>query len=76
VSGNTTNEATELQAPKAARRFWVLKRALALIVILIAITAFLANAAGLVSMWVARRPACDAVTALSTFVNSKLAARR
>ena len=50
----------------------VLKRILATIVILIATIGFLANAGGIASIWVARRPARDTVTKLSTFVNSKL----
>jgi predicted nucleic acid-binding Zn-ribbon protein len=67
------NEAIQLRTPKAVSRIWVaLKRTLTVIVILIATIGFLANAAGLVGIWVARRPARDAVTALSTLVNSKL----
>ena len=50
----------------------VLKRILAAIVTLLATIGFLANAAGLVGIWVARRPARDTVTTLSTFVNNKL----
>ena len=67
------NETTDYPAPKTANRAWVLlKRILVVIVILIAAICFLANAAGLVGVWIARRPACDTVTALSTLVNSKL----
>jgi hypothetical protein len=67
------NEATQPQAPKAASHVWVvLTRILVVIVILIGMIAFLANAAGLVSIWVARQPVRHSVTALSTFVNSKL----
>jgi hypothetical protein len=67
------NEATQLQAPTAASCVWVVfKRILAVIIILIAIIGFLANAAGLVGIWVVRQPARDTVTALSTFVNRKL----
>ena len=50
----------------------VLKRIFAAIVTLLATIGFLANAAGLVSIWVARRPASETVTRLSTFVNNKL----
>lgn len=49
-----------------------LKRILAVIVTLFATIGFLVNVAGFVSIWVARRPACDSVTTLSTFVNNKL----
>jgi hypothetical protein len=67
------NEATQLEPPGAASRVWVvLNRVLLGIVILIATISFLANTAGLVGVWSARRPACDIVTALSTLVNSKL----
>src|SRR6516162_1252367 len=52
---------------------WVLfKRLLALIVALIAVIGLVANASGIVGIWVGRRPARDAVTRLSTFANSKL----
>ena len=50
----------------------VLKRIFAAVVTLLATIGFLANGAGLVTIWVARRPACDTVTTLSTFVNNKL----
>jgi hypothetical protein len=67
------NEATQLEAPRTPSRVWVvLKRMLVGIVILIATVGFLANAAGLVGVWIARRAARDTVTALSTLVNSKL----
>jgi hypothetical protein len=49
-----------------------LKRILAGIVLLIATSAFLVNAAGFVGIWVVRQPARDTITALSTFVNDKL----
>jgi hypothetical protein len=66
------NEASEFQTPKAANRVWaVFNRILAVIVILIATIAFLASAAGLVSVWIVRKPARDTVTALSKFVNDK-----
>jgi hypothetical protein len=67
------NEATQLEAPRTPSRVWVvLKRMLVGIVILIATVGFLANAAGLVDVWIARRAERDTVTALSTLVNSKL----
>jgi len=50
----------------------LLKRIFAVIVILIATIAFLANAAGLVGVWVLRQPARDTVTTLSTLLNDKL----
>jgi len=50
----------------------VFKRIFAGIVILIAIIAFLVNAAGLLGIWIVRRPARDTVTTLFTFVNDKL----
>jgi archaellum component FlaC len=59
--------------PKAAGRVRVaLKRIFAAIVILVAIIAFLANAAGLVGIWIVRQPVRDAVMALSTLVDEKL----
>ena len=67
------NEAAQFEARKAASCLWVIfKRILAVIVILIATIGFLANSAGLVGIWVVRRPARDTVTALSTLVNGKL----
>jgi hypothetical protein len=64
------NEATQRKPPSSV---WVvLKRILAAIVTLLATIGFLANAVGLVSIWVARRPASDTVTTLSVFVNNKL----
>jgi predicted nucleic acid-binding Zn-ribbon protein len=67
------NEATQFEAPSTPSRLWVaLKRMLVGIVILIATVGFLANAAGVVGVWIARRAARDTVTALSTLVNSKL----
>ena len=67
------NEPTEFQARKAASCVWVVfKRILAIIIILIAAIGFLANATGLVGIWVVRQPARDTVTALATFVNGKL----
>ena len=73
MTRNTMNEATPFQAHKAASCVWVVfKRILAVIVILIATIGFLANAAGLVGIWVVRQPARETVTALSTFVNGKL----
>lgn len=67
------NEPEQLPLPEAASRVWVvLKRVLLGIVILIATICFLANAVGLIGVWIARRPACDTVTALSVLVNSKL----
>ena len=50
----------------------LLKRVFAVIVILLATIAFLANAAGLIGVWVVRKPASDTVTTLSTLVNDKL----
>lgn len=50
----------------------VLRRILAIIVILVATIAFLVNAAGLVGVWIIRQPVRDAVTALSTSVDEKL----
>jgi uncharacterized protein YukE len=67
------NEVVHGQAPKPARAVWVgFKRILALIVVLIAMIGFVANACGVVGVWVARRPARDVVTRLSTFVNRQL----
>jgi hypothetical protein len=67
------NEPTPFQARKATSCVWVVfKRVLAIIIILIAAIGFLANATGLVGIWVVRQPARDTVTALSTFVNGKL----
>jgi len=67
------NELTPHPSPNAANYVWVvLKRTLAVIVILIATIAFVANAAGLIGAWIVRQPARDTVTALSTFVNDKL----
>jgi hypothetical protein len=69
----TTKEVTQYRLPKAAIHISVLlKRVLAGIVVLIATMLFLANAAGLVGIWIVRRPARDAVTTMSTFVNGKL----
>jgi len=54
-------------------RIWpILKRTLAAIVIVIATIAFLANAAGLVGIWLVRQPARNTVTTLSSFVNTNL----
>ena len=67
------NELTHLQSPKGASHVWVvLTRILVVVVILIATIGFVANLAGLVGVWVARRPAREAIMALSTLVNSKL----
>jgi len=69
------NEATPLQTPKSANRVWVVvKRIIAAIVILIATIGLALSVAGLVGAWVARRPARDTVTALSTALNSTLVA--
>lgn len=68
------HEETQPQAPEAASCVWVIfKRLLGVGVMLIATTGFLANAAGLVGIWVVRQPARDTCTAFSTFVNEKLA---
>jgi chromosome segregation ATPase len=48
-----------------------LKRTFAAILILVATAAFLADAAGLVGLWVVRKPVRDTVTLLSTLVNEK-----
>jgi chromosome segregation ATPase len=67
------NEPIQFRAPKAASCVLVVfKRIVAVIVILIATIGFVANAAGLVGIWVVRQPARETVTALSTFVNDKL----
>jgi predicted nucleic acid-binding Zn-ribbon protein len=67
------NELPHYQSPNAANYVWVvLKRLLATIVIVLAAIGFLADAAGLVGVWIVRQPARDTVTALSTFVNDKL----
>jgi septal ring factor EnvC (AmiA/AmiB activator) len=50
----------------------VLRRILAIIVILVATIAFLVNAAGLVGIWVIRRPVQDTVTVFSRSVDEKL----
>lgn len=50
---------------------WI-KRTLAIVVILLATICLLVNTAGLVGVWIVRRPACDSITNLSTFVNEKL----
>jgi len=50
----------------------LLKRVFAVIVIVLATIAFLANVAGLVGVWVVRKPARETVTTLSTLVNDKL----
>jgi hypothetical protein len=66
-------EVTQSRLPKAAIHVSVLlERVLAGIVILIATMLFLANAVGLVGIWIVRQPARDTVTTLSTFVNDKL----
>jgi len=73
MSGSTIKEAIQHQPPDSASCVWVVfKRTLVLIVVLIAMIGSVANAAGFVGIWAARRPACDVVTALSTLVNSKL----
>ena len=59
--------------PKAAGRVWiVLKRIFAALVMVVATITFVANAAGLVGIWIVRQPVRDRVTALSTFVDEKL----
>jgi len=50
----------------------LLKKIFAVIVIVFATIAFLANAAGLIGVWAVRKPARDTVTTLSTLVNDKL----
>jgi len=67
------NEPEQLPSQKGGSDVWIVfKRTLGVVVILIATVCFVANAAGLVGVWIARRPACDTVTALSTLVNRKL----
>jgi hypothetical protein len=68
-------EATSVQAPKSANRVWaILKRILVAIAILIAAIGLVLSVAGLVGLWGARGLANNAVTALSTALNSKLGA--
>ena len=69
----TLNDAAQPEGPKPPSGLWIaLKRIVALIVLLIAMIGFVANACGVVGVWVGRRPARDAVTTLSTFVNKQL----
>src|ERR1051325_281429 len=70
MSGLATRD--QLINVKGARVWLLCKRALTAFVILGATICFLANAAGLVGVWIIRRPVCDRVTTLSTFVNEKL----
>jgi hypothetical protein len=49
-----------------------LKRTFSVVVILISTVCLLANTAGLVGVWVVRRPACNSITKLAAFVNEKL----
>jgi hypothetical protein len=62
----------QLTNGRASGVWVVLQRVIAVVVILIATIAFLANAAGLIGVWVIREPTRDAVTKLSIFVNEKL----
>jgi len=67
------NEVTQFQPSKPANPVWgVLKRILAAIITVIGVICFIANAAGLVGIWIVRQPARNTVTTLSAFVNGKL----